>query len=275
VGAPLKYSINPGDQYGYLTVLGEAERNHRKQRVYRCVCVCLKEKLVVRSDLTSGATKSCGCKRYPVKHDLLGKKFGKWTVIGRTKRGLRRVALWVVKCDCGKERLHRSDQLLSGRSASCGCGYREKKQERARRNRRVVDGVPSSYLRNLKARVTRFGRQHCDLTLEEIAAQYVKQNKLCYFSGIPIKFDTENIEKYQRHEASIDRLDSKGHYTASNIVIVHKDINSLKTDFTAARFIELCHLVAANHPLPSNEVSPLETPLSNPVTVDYSNITPS
>lgn len=57
----------------------------------------------------------------PVKN-LVGKKFGKLTVIGpsesRTNDGH---AMWRCLCDCGNERLVSSQYLVSGKTKSCGC----------------------------------------------------------------------------------------------------------------------------------------------------------
>ena len=52
--------------------------------------------------------------------DLMGKRFGKLTVIGKDKseRGRTR---WRCKCDCGNEKTTTSIYLLQGRVKSCGC----------------------------------------------------------------------------------------------------------------------------------------------------------
>lgn len=76
-----------------------------------------------------------------------------------------------------------------------------------------------------------------DLTIEEISDQYESQNKLCAFTGIPLKFGVD---------ASVDRIDSEHGYDINNIQIVHKDLNMMKKDMPNEVFIAWCKLVA-NH----------------------------
>lgn len=50
-----------GQRFGRLTVIEEAGRNKSKKVLWRCVCDCGKETIVIAQQLTSGRTKSCGC----------------------------------------------------------------------------------------------------------------------------------------------------------------------------------------------------------------------
>lgn len=86
-----------GKRYGYLTVIKPAESlvypSGRKRTQYLCRCDCGNEVVLPSSNLKSGNTKSCGCKRYEMasktqkskrrnRYDLSG-DFG----IGYTKNG--------------------------------------------------------------------------------------------------------------------------------------------------------------------------------------------
>jgi hypothetical protein len=54
--------------------------------------------------------------------DLTGRKFGRWTVLGRANHNdAHNKPLWVCRCDCGVERLVTGGNLRSGISQSCGC----------------------------------------------------------------------------------------------------------------------------------------------------------
>lgn len=54
--------------------------------------------------------------------DLTGKRFGKWVVIGSPTLDTRSNAYkWLCKCDCGTERMVRSNNLVMGGSTCCGC----------------------------------------------------------------------------------------------------------------------------------------------------------
>jgi hypothetical protein len=52
--------------------------------------------------------------------DLTGMRFGRLTVIGKTRSSSGRVA-WNCKCDCGNETTPLTTSLLKGHSQSCGC----------------------------------------------------------------------------------------------------------------------------------------------------------
>jgi hypothetical protein len=58
-------------------------------------------------------------------HDLVGQRFGRWTVIERGPN-IKRRAGWICRCDCGEERAVESGNLVTGRSTSCGCGRLER-----------------------------------------------------------------------------------------------------------------------------------------------------
>jgi hypothetical protein len=56
---------------------------------------------------------------------LAGKKFGRWNVIEKLPARGAQHAIWSVICECGVRREIPSDDLLLGRSKSCGCWNRE------------------------------------------------------------------------------------------------------------------------------------------------------
>lgn len=54
--------------------------------------------------------------------DLTGQRFDHWTVLGPTdERNKSGTILWRVRCECGKERLLRTDTLTCGETHSCSC----------------------------------------------------------------------------------------------------------------------------------------------------------
>jgi hypothetical protein len=53
--------------------------------------------------------------------NLVGKKFGRLTVLEDSGNRKGRKVLWRCKCDCGNITLVKSDQLTGGRTQSCGC----------------------------------------------------------------------------------------------------------------------------------------------------------
>ena len=50
-----------GDQYGRLTVIDHAGKDHRGKHLWLCKCTCGNTKVVVADNLSSKKSKSCGC----------------------------------------------------------------------------------------------------------------------------------------------------------------------------------------------------------------------
>ncbi len=71
---------------------------------------------------------------------LVGKKFGRWTVLERYGSKVYRheyctsvIPLYLCRCDCGVEAVVLSKNLTSGGSKSCGCLRDDLRRERARK----------------------------------------------------------------------------------------------------------------------------------------------
>lgn len=74
-----------GNVYGHLKVL-EYSHVSNKSHYWKCVCDCGNTTIVQRSNLVSGKTKSCGCKKNVRKfEDLSGRKYGRYTIIRRVE----------------------------------------------------------------------------------------------------------------------------------------------------------------------------------------------
>ena len=118
MGRPL--SLRVGDRFGKWTLI---EHPHKTRKwICRCDCGTVRE---VRADaLKAGQTLSCGCDtkrlqseakiKQGVRHNLRGKRFGKWTVIeyaGHSK--------WLCRCDCGAEKEIKTGELRFGSTHMC------------------------------------------------------------------------------------------------------------------------------------------------------------
>lgn len=79
------------------------------------------------------------------KRELIGRKFGKLTVIGfdkiiyktDSKGKNRNQGYWLCKCDCGNEVSISRNVLISNKTKSCGCLIKESAQRRGRK--RTID----------------------------------------------------------------------------------------------------------------------------------------
>lgn len=116
-----------GKRFGMLTVIGDSgERDGSCSILWRCKCDCGGEILVVRSQLESGNTESCGCvpkQRASTRQieDLTGRKFGELTVLSQAERDARNHVRWLCRCSCGNEVTVLASELKRGHTRSCGC----------------------------------------------------------------------------------------------------------------------------------------------------------
>lgn len=122
-----------GERFGRLLVLKRVDdyvsKNGKKRSKWLCRCDCGNEKEIVGESLTSGSTKSCGCyynenvkKQAEDKFvDLTNQIFGKLTVVKRVENNKHNQTMWLCQCECGRESIVQSQNLLSGGTRSCGC----------------------------------------------------------------------------------------------------------------------------------------------------------
>lgn len=68
----------------------------------------------------------------PAAIELTGQRFGRLVVLRRAGSDRHGSALWLCRCDCGKEVVVRGSDLRSGNTQSCGCLNRECAAERCR-----------------------------------------------------------------------------------------------------------------------------------------------
>lgn len=113
-----------GERFGRLTVVKHIESDDYQSK-WLCKCYCGNETISLGANLRRGLSLSCGCymaERASARRliDLIGQKFGKYTVVERAKTQ-NKSAYWVCKCDCGNIRIVNGESLRTGDSMSCGC----------------------------------------------------------------------------------------------------------------------------------------------------------
>lgn len=86
----------------------------------------------------------------------------------------------------------------------------------------------------------KLGNRKLEITMQEAWDLFLKQERKCALTGIELMLSSVKTVS----TASIDRIDSNGHYTLDNIQWVHKDINCLKSNFPQDKFFRLCNAVA-------------------------------
>lgn len=77
-----------------------------------------------------------------------------------------------------------------------------------------------------------------DLTIEYLHYLWEKQNGKCYYSGLQMTYERNDI-----HAVSIDRINSSLGYTKDNVVLACSTINVMKNSHSIDEFINLCRSV--------------------------------
>ena len=135
-----------GQIFGMSTVIGPAESTSSGRRRWLCRCDCGSERIVLGSNLRSGHSTGCGCRRL---RNLAGERVGHLTVLERSdryaSRGKRKVQLWKCLCDCGNITYKPTDMLTDSSLSMCSaCSSSQQTAARARECAGYVEGTQLS-----------------------------------------------------------------------------------------------------------------------------------
>lgn len=130
--------------------------------LWLCVCACGKMTHASTNNLKRGHTKSCGCLRIDhykkVTLNIKGKRFGRLVAkeyVGPSRSG--HGAVWLFKCDCGREVKNYGARVARGNIRTCGCGVsvaasrrratdEQLEQNLRTRRRQVIVGLSDAYV---------------------------------------------------------------------------------------------------------------------------------
>lgn len=150
-----------------------------------------------------------------------------------------------VKCQCYCGEIFKTvfSTLVNGGVRSCGCSlYAIGKESPRYAGYEDISMIQFSQIKHSAiARNIEFS-----LSIEQIWDLFVKQNKKCAISGIDISLNSSKRHG-EKGTASLDRINSSKGYIEGNIQWVHKDINTMKWDFTQEEFINYCKIIAKNN----------------------------
>jgi hypothetical protein len=176
------------------------------------------------------------------KENLLNQKFGRLLVLAEAAPvGVRKRPAWLCQCDCGNQKIVKSEELKNGDTKSCGCLNQEKRKERAHKlyapiikyhpseatARRVwranyQDGISFEDF----YRICQMDCHYCgakpnnvqnSATQDKKSSQYAKDNGDFTYNGL-------------------DRVDSSLPHTVENIVPCCKWCNYAKRERTTVEF---------------------------------------
>ena len=112
-------------RFGRWTVLYRA-KGEGNSSYWKCRCDCGTERVVRKQQLKNGRSQSCGCLHKEIVTnyhllDITGQRFGNLVAIKPTKEKLGTSVIWECQCDCGNICTVSSNNLIQGKTASCGC----------------------------------------------------------------------------------------------------------------------------------------------------------
>ena len=168
------------------------------------------------------------------KAEMIGKKFGKLTVLSQVKS--KKYNKFLCKCECGNYKEVYGTHLRESNTKSCGC-------------LRKVNGITGDMWYNIihsgiKIRVKK-SKLEFNITKEYVNNLFIKQESKCKLSGIPITLPKCWNDK--SFTASLDRINSNLGYIEGNIQWVHKNVNIMKNVFPENMFIYFCKLIHENN----------------------------
>jgi hypothetical protein len=166
-----------------------------------------------------------------IRKDLIGRKFGRLTVIRRATNHGKRI-FWLCKCTCGNIKEIGADALRSGNSNSCGC-YRS---EVTRKRTILPSGIS---MRNHKYAGYKKEAAQRGIEFNISMDQFLKlTSQNCFYCGA--KPSNCSSRKYRNGEfiyQGIDRVDNAKGYLIDNVVPCCKICNNWKGKMTVGDFI--------------------------------------
>jgi len=118
------YQNLEGKTFGRWTIVKRVASSLNGKSQYQCVCSCGVKKIVKSCMLLLGKSKSCGCLARERLLNLEGKIFGRWTVLKKTANQHSHTA-YICRCICGKIKKVIANNLMRGKTTSCGCLHNE------------------------------------------------------------------------------------------------------------------------------------------------------
>jgi hypothetical protein len=141
--------------------------------------------------------------------DLTNEKYNKMLFIKFVRRGKNGQAIWLCKCDCGKEKEVFAHHVKSGNVQSCGCkALSENRVDSATR----YGGTKTPEWTSYHAAKKRCNPKHAD--------------KYPDYAGRGIEFKFSNFQEFLQHigprpepkfDYSLERIENDGHYELGNV----------------------------------------------------------
>lgn len=221
--------LSNGDRFGRLIVLELLESNK-----VRCLCDCGNNKVILKSNLITGKSNSCGKGQCQSNFkDLSGKLFGYLTVLDIAGSDGNHGIMWNCICTCGNKCVIRGSSLRKGHTKSCGC-MSKKLISKALSKEPGLSNVNQLY--NTYKNSAKIRGYDWDLSLNDFK-YLIKQD--CYYCNLPpyqkliiANLNGERVLTYN----GIDRVDNLLGYYIGNVVPACGICNIAKKDLSISEF---------------------------------------
>lgn len=151
--------------------------------------------------------------------DLKGVKINKLLFLEYIKNDKFGKALWLCKCECGREKVLNASAIKAGLTTSCGCNKRKSLST-------GFELISGAFWNKLKK--SALSRDiEITITIEEAWEIFQNQKGKCAVSGVELVMYPNN-DRSRIQTASPDRIDSTKGYATDNFQWVHKRINRMK-----------------------------------------------
>lgn len=171
--------------------------------------------------------------------DFSNQKIGNLQILYRVPSKSHDVK-WQCICDCGYSFTVGSGALIDKQSSCYLC----RNIRLAEIKKTGYEEISIAYFNNIK-RSAKNRNIDFDLKIQDLWALYLKQEKKCALSNLPINFRKRSKDTIN-NTASLDRVNSKNGYNINNVQWIHKDINRMKNSYSQEYFINICKLIAEN-----------------------------
>lgn len=143
-----------------------------------------------------------------VKENLVGQRFGRWTVLERVHKSNSKKPFVKCICDCGTVKVVRTDSLKRGDSISCRCYLKE-----VNRNRIITHGLSRTRLYG----VWKMMHERCENPKNDHFLNYGARGiSVCKEWSDVSQFHKWAYENGYDDHLTIDRIDVNGNYEPSN-----------------------------------------------------------
>lgn len=146
--------------------------------------------------------------------------------------------MYEFECECSSRKLYLLSEIVRGIRKSCGC---------------------RSTVKDWKKKLEFYGEDYCyyiiwacfkerakqrkilfELEVQDIKSKYLEQKGLCRYTKLPIRLPNTFTDFHTDDNVSIDRIDPNLGYIKSNIQLVRKEINFMKSDLSHEEFVKIC-----------------------------------